>query len=75
MNRHQLFESSVSHNVGKRVYLGGSLGSGTFLLYTVSEQMIILRPELLLRGEERSVVGVIGLLVWQVFVQLFFFKN
>lgn len=64
MNRNELFKSSMMHNIAKRKYLRVLMSTRMpFLLNTISQQIIILRSQLLLRSKKRIIWLIISLLI------------
>lgn len=70
----EFLESCVAHDITEGVYLVTLLRS-VLLLHEVSQQVVVLGPQLLIRSEQRLVFGVVCLLVGQVLLYFIFVKD
>lgn len=65
----------MPHNIGQGIELHLDMVRGSILLDTVSEQVVVLRPQLFIRSEQGEIVLVIAILVRQVLFYFFLIKN
>lgn len=68
VDRDQLFEPRMPHDIGQGVYLRIDVVGGSLLLDGVGEEIVVLGPEVLVRRKQRQVGLIIAVLVGQVLV-------